>query len=338
MSSSPDPQTHSTDWVLVTGAAGFIGSTLCERLLEQGRRVVGIDNFDPFYGKDLKERNLDAVRARDAGRGHFVFHEGSFDAPELWEKLRAQTPPSLVIHLAAHAGVRPSIERPLDYYENNVLAWVRLLQEIVKSGCQNVVFTSSSSVYGSQKTVPFAEDAKVDDPRSPYAATKKSGEEILSTYAFLYGLRAYSLRLFTVYGPRQRPDLALRSFFLALSQGKPITLFGDGSTYRDYTFVEDTVAGFIAAASSVAREPQGSHEVFNLGAGQPITLKDMVLILSNAMGVTPEIHFAPRHPADVERTWASIAKAREKIGYEPRVSFEQGVARFVDWARSQESR
>lgn len=326
------------EWILVTGAAGFIGSTLCERLLGQGRKVLGIDNFDPFYGRGLKEMNLAAVRSKDDGRGNFEFFEGPFDSPAIWDTLRSRGKIGTVIHLAAHAGVRPSIERPLDYYENNVSAWVRLLQEIVKTGCQNVVFTSSSSVYGSQKTVPFTEDAKVDDPRSPYAATKKSGEEILSTYAFLYGLRAYSLRLFTVYGPRQRPDLALRTFYLALSQGKPITLFGDGSTYRDYTFVEDIVSGFVQAAEAVVREEPGTHEILNLGAGNPITLKDMVLTLSNAMGVTPQVTYAPRHPADVERTWASIERAREKIGYRPEVRFDQGVARFVEWARNQELR
>lgn len=320
---------NSNSTYVVTGAAGFIGSHLCFRLLNEGKTVVGIDNFDPFYSRELKEKNLNISLNNNPG---FKFFEGHFADSKIWDEIfKNNKNVDCVIHLAAHAGVRPSIERPLDYYDNNVTSFVKLL-EILRSHPETaIVFASSSSVYGSQKETPFSEEHRVDDPRSPYAATKKSGEEILSTFAFLYGLRAASMRLFTVYGPRQRPDLALRSFYLALSKGNEITLFGDGSTFRDYTFVEDIVNGLVLGSKYLSSVHSGYHDVFNLGCGSPVTLMDMVKTLSNAMKVEPKLKFAPRHPADVERTWAKVDKAHKTFGYEPKVHFSEGVRRFVEY-------
>ena len=310
--------------VLVTGAAGFIGSTLVDRLLAEGREVVGYDSLDPFYSEELKLRNLEnalksssfrLVRAdiRDAGAMNRVFSEGRFDG---------------VVHLAALAGVRPSLERPSLYADVNVHGTSLILETATRYGNPNVAFASSSSVYGERDDGPFRETDPVERPISPYAATKRAGELVAHTFHHACGLSVSCLRFFTAYGPRQRPDLAIRKFAERIVLGQPIPIFGDGSALRDYTYIDDIVDGVVRALDT-----DSGFAIYNLGAGRKVSVLEVVKLLENALESPVEIEWLPAQIGDVSRTWADITAARDALGYSPHTTMEQGIERFVEWLR-----
>ena len=312
--------------VLVTGAAGFIGSHLVEALAIRGDEVVGIDNFDPFYARASKERNLREIGERPG----FRFHElDMLDVDALAPHLTRDT---VLVHLAAKAGVRPSIADPVGYARVNVAGTAAVMEAARRAGLSRVVFGSSSSVYGDATPIPFREDATAMTPVSPYAATKRAGELLLEALAPLHGFRAASLRFFTVYGARQRPDLAIHSFARRLVQGQALTLYGDGSQARDYTYFTDIVQGVLAAVDWTATAPVGV-DIFNVGGARAVPLKTLVSTLGRAMGIEPRVEWAPMPPGDVQRTCADLEKSRRVLGYDPRVQLEEGIAHFVTWFR-----
>jgi UDP-glucuronate 4-epimerase len=312
--------------VLVTGAAGFIGSHLVEALARRGDDVFGIDNFDPFYPRAVKERNLAEMRAV----ARFTFCEQDMLDAAAVERLL--TPDTVIVHLAAKAGVRPSLADPAGYARANVTGTAAVIEAARRAGVSRLVFGSSSSVYGDSTPVPFREDAMAIEPVSPYAATKRAGELLLQSVAPIYGLRAASLRFFTVYGPRQRPDLAIHAFTRKMSDGETITLFGDGTQSRDYTYCDDIVAGVTAAVDWTADAPRGV-ETFNLGGNRTVPTGDMVAEIARAMGVQPRIEWGPMQPGDVQRTAADLTKSGKVLGYAPRTPFPEGIRRFVAWFR-----
>ena len=315
--------------ILVTGAAGFIGSHLCERLLRRGHDVVGMDSFDSFYDPWIKERNLAAARAMD----RFVEVRGDIRDAEAYAHIPGEI--DCVVHLAARAGVRPSIEEPELYFDVNVSGTVTLLEFMRRRNIQRLVFGSSSSVYGDSAPVPFSEEDRADRPISPYAATKRSGELLVHSHADLYGMSAVCLRFFTVYGPRQRPDLAIHKFARLLHTGEPIPMFGDGSTERDYTEIEDILDGVEGAIHYLARHPR-AYEIVNLGGARTIALHRMIRLLSEALDVEPRIRTLPDQPGDVRRTFADVRKAQRLFGYAPSVPFEEGLYRFAAWYRQEQ--
>jgi UDP-glucuronate 4-epimerase len=314
--------------VLVTGAAGFIGSHVSDALLARGDRVVGLDSFDDFYDPAAKERNLEGALDHAA----FRLVRGDIRTPEDLAGLPDDV--EAIIHLAARAGVRPSIEQPALYSDVNLMGTVRLLEWAKARGVRRFVFASSSSVYGNNEKVPFSESDPVDHPISPYAATKKAGEIICHAASHLDGIAMSCLRFFTVYGPRQRPDLAVHKFARILRGGGEIPMFGDGSTSRDYTYVDDTVSGVLGALEWVSRggSPYG---IFNLGNDRTISLAEMITTISDEMGVSPRIRQLPMQPGDVLRTHADIGLARRELGYQPATEFRLGVQRFLEWFRRQ---
>lgn len=311
--------------ILVTGAAGFIGSHLCQRLLDRGEEVIGVDNFDPLYDHKIKERNLETFLLHE----RFRFFQRDIREPveleNLWKNNCNEI--DVVVHLAARAGVRPSIIDPLGYEKTNILGTGNLLN--LAAGGKNqpkFIFASSSSVYGNSPTVPFRETDNVDCPISPYAATKKAGELLCYTYHHLHGLAITALRFFTVYGPRQRPDLAIRKFTENIMLGQPIEMFGDGNSSRDYTYIDDIIAGVVAAIDRCE-----GYEIINLGSEKPITLKEMIATIERATGCEAKIVQKPAQPGDVEHTFADVKKAARLLGYEPKMPFETGVEKFVAW-------
>jgi UDP-glucuronate 4-epimerase len=308
--------------ILVTGAAGFIGSHVTECLLRRGEQVVGLDNFDPYYPRPMKERNLRAAREHPG----FQFVEADLRDTEAICKLFAHFRPDRVVHLAAKAGVRPSIQAPVAYAETNINGTLNLLQACAEYPVRHFVFASSSSVYGEAARVPFSEEDRTDLPESPYAATKKAGEMLCYTYHRLLGLPITCLRFFTAFGPRQRPDLAIHKFVRLIAAGEPIPFFGDGSTSRDYTYVEDIADGILAALD----RPSG-YEIYNLGHSEPVSLQTMVETIERVMGKRAVLDRQPDQPGDVRTTYADIRKARQRLGYEPRMPFEEGIRRFVSW-------
>lgn len=317
--------------VLLTGAAGFIGSHLAEHLLRRGDEVVGIDNFDPFYPRAVKERNLATARAM---RG-FQFQERDLlDTAALGALL---TPATVVVHLAAKAGVRPSLEDPAGYVRANIAGTQSLVDAARAAGVTRFVFGSSSSVYGDDTPAPFREHAAAIHPTSPYAATMRAGELLLEALAPHAGLRVASLRFFTVYGPRQRPDLAIHKFTGRLARGEAITMFGEGTEARDYTYIDDIVAGVLAAVDWTATAPVGV-EPFNLGGNEAVPLRRMIETIAGALGVTPRIERAPRQPGDVLLTSADLAKSARVLGYHPATPFPEGIRRFVAWYRETNAR
>lgn len=312
--------------ILVTGAAGFIGSTLVDRMLSEGRTVVGLDSFDPFYARELKLANLEEAFRSD----RFQLVEGDIrDERAVCEAL-GRAPIEGVVHLAALAGVRPSLERPADYADVNVRGLAVVLGAAAKQGVQRVVFASSSSVYGEREDGPFLETDRVERPISPYAATKRAGELLAHTFHHAHGLSVVCARIFTAFGPRQRPDLAIRKFAERMQSGQPVPVFGDGSSLRDFTFVGDLADGLLRALDSDL-----AFEILNFGAGRTISVLDVVKTLERELGIQAEIDWQQPQTGDVRRTWASIEAAREAIGYEPTISFEEGVRRFVDWLKGQ---
>lgn len=310
--------------VLVSGAAGFIGSHLAEALLAAGESVVGLDDLDPFYAVAAKERNLALLKARPG----FTDVRGDVRDPTAWASLPDDV--EAVVHLAARAGVRPSLADPALYADVNVTGTARMLEFARARGVRAVVFASSSSVYGNTSTVPFTESDPADAPISPYAATKRAGELLCRAAHEQTGLSIAALRLFTVHGPRQRPDLAIHKFARLLAAGRPLPRYGDGSSARDYTYVSDTVRG-IRSALALARDQAGLFEVVNLGGGDPVTLADLITLVGEEMGIEPAIEPLPMQTGDVRRTWADLARARALLDYEPEVPLRDGVRRFVRW-------
>ena len=310
--------------VVVTGGAGFIGSHLCETLLARGLEVVALDNFDDFYDPAIKRANIEPCMEQPK----FSLVQGDIrDAELLAEVLRDGTA-DVLVHLAAKAGVRPSIADPVGYCDVNVNGTVCLLEAARKHGLGKFIFGSSSSVYGNNRKVPFAESDNVDFPISPYAASKKAGELFCHTYSHLYGMAITSLRFFTVYGPRQRPDLAIHKFTRLIETGQPIPVFGDGSMSRDFTYVDDIVAGVIAAIDSCQ-----DYHIYNLGNSQPVVLRDLVKAIETAVGKEAVIDRQPLQPGDVARTFADITAAGRDLGYAPSTDLAVGLSEFVQWFR-----
>jgi UDP-glucuronate 4-epimerase len=309
----------------VTGGAGFIGSHVVDSLLSDGHEVVALDNFDPFYPRGVKEANIAAHRRHPCWS---LVECDLRDLPAMRAAISGRF--DAIVHLAAKAGVRPSIADPIAYQDVNVQGSQHLLELARERSVPHIVFASSSSVYGVNPRVPWSEADHVLQPISPYASTKVSGELLGHVYSHLYGLRFIALRFFTVYGPRQRPDLAIHKFARLMLEGRTIPVFGDGSTRRDYTYVSDIVAG-VRAAIAYDRSP---YEVVNLGNNRTITLREMIGGLEEALGVQARIEWLPEQPGDVPQTWADIAKARQLFGYEPATPYREGVRRFVEWMRS----
>src|SRR3954470_18509736 len=307
--------------ILVTGGAGFIGSHLVERLIATGHEVSILDDFNDFYDPQIKRANIAGVAGdvtihrvdlRDSAGVNQLFHQEKFDA---------------IVHLAARAGVRPSISEPQLYYDTNVSGTLHLLRAAARTGIERFVFASSSSVYGICKEVPFSEDFHLTQTISPYAATKVAGEFLCSTYSHLYQMRIVALRFFPVYGARQRPDLAIHQFTRKIDAGQPIDQFGDGTTRRDYTYIDDIIQGVMAAF-----DYDGPlYDLFNLGESDTIQLKELIAAIENAVGKKAKINQLPEQPGDVPLTCADISKARKLLGYNPKTPLAVGLPKFVDW-------
>ena len=312
--------------VLVTGGAGFIGSHLCARLVERGDEVAAIDNFDPFYPERIKRRALAPLLAR----GLRLFQADIRDAAAV-ERALGDARPECIVHLAALAGVRPSIERPADYMDVNVRGTCVLLEAARKAGVRRFVFGSSSSVYGANAVPPFRETALIDSPLSPYAASKAAGEQLVSTFRNLYGLEAISLRFFTVYGARQRPDLAIHKFARRMLAGQKLPFFGDGSSRRDYTFIDDILAGVTEALTV----PLSRHEIVNLGGARTTTLRELIALLEEALGVSAQLDHQPAQKGDMPLTSADVTHAGKVLGYAPRTPLREGIQLFADWIRGE---
>jgi UDP-glucuronate 4-epimerase len=311
--------------VLVTGGAGFIGSHLCQRLLREGYEVVCLDNFDAYYDPAIKRRNLEEIRASGGEKG-FQLVEGDIRDKGLLEDLFRRSSVDLVIHLAARAGVRPSIEQPLLYEEVNIAGTLNLLEACRQLGVRDLIFGSSSSVYGKNRKIPFAEDDQLEAMISPYAVTKRTGELFCYAYHHLYGLNIFCLRFFTVYGPRQRPEMAIHKFARLIHDEERIPLYGDGTSRRDYTYIDDIIEGIIGAV----RHLRG-YDIFNLGESQTTPLRELISLIETALGKKAAIEELPEQPGDVPITYADITKARRLLGYDPNVGIEEGVERFVHW-------
>ena len=310
----------------ITGGAGFIGSSLAEKLLNEGNKVVTIDNFCDFYNPKIKENNIKNLITNT----NFKIYKDDIRNREGIKKIFDENEIDIVMHLAAMAGVRPSIQNPILYQGVNCLGTQNILEEMRLHKCSNLVMASSSSVYGNCKEVPFKEDMVVDFAISPYAATKKANEVMTHVYHNLYDMNVIMLRFFTVYGPKQRPDLAINKFTRLMLEDKEIPMFGDGTTSRDYTYIDDIVNG-IDRACKYALENKDVYEILNIGNSSPISLKEMINIIGKTLNVKPKINQLPMQPGDVERTYADISKAKRLIGYEPKTSFEEGIKKFVEW-------
>jgi len=310
----------------VTGAAGFIGSHVAEALLARGDEVVGLDNFEAFYSPDIKRRN---VRAALECSGYLAV-EGDLRSAAIVERAFGEGPFDAVIHLAGRAGVRPSLMDPAGYSETNVSGTALMLEAARRQGVGHFLFASSSSVYGARSTAPFRESDPVDEPASPYAATKRAGELLAATFHQLYGLPVTCLRFFTVYGPRQRPDMAIHRFTRLIDAGQEVEVYGDGRSQRDYTFIDDVVDGVLRALD----RPQG-YRVYNLGTNRTVPLTGLVELISACLGRAPRIVRLPDQPGDVPLTYADISLARSELGYEPLTPLEGGIATFVDWYRKE---
>ncbi len=308
--------------ILVTGGAGFIGSCLTDRLLADGREVVVLDSFDPFYDPAAKLRNL---REASANPG-FRLVQGDIRDAASTDAAFGAAPIETVVHLAARAGVRPSIEDPVAYVSVNLDGTVRLLEACRRHGVGRFVFGSSSSVYGNNIKVPFEETDPVDQPISPYAATKRAGELLARTYHHLFGIKVACLRFFTAFGPRQRPDLAIRKFAELMAAGQEIPVYGDGTSGRDYTYVDDIVDGIVLAVDRAT-----AFHTWNLGGSQPVALDDVIARLALGLRVEPRIRRLPPQPGDVDRTWADVSRTKRDLGWSPRTSFDAGMDAFLAW-------
>jgi UDP-glucuronate 4-epimerase len=310
---------------LVTGGAGFIGSHICERLLAAGHAVWALDDLNDFYDPALKRRNLADIQALHK---RFVFCEGTVADRSCVERIFRTAPFDQVIHLAARAGIRPSLAEPALYQRVNVEGTANILEAARVNGVVKLILASSSSVYGVNSKVPFVESDPVFAPISPYAASKLACEALGHVYHHVYGMDIVMLRFFTVYGPRQRPDLAIHKFARLLAAGRPIEIFGDGSSARDYTYVTDIVDGIVACVQQTF-----GYEVFNLGGSHPVKLSRLVELLEAALGKKALLERKPDQPGDVPQTWADISKSGQRLGYSPKVRIEEGIPLFVEWFR-----
>lgn len=315
--------------VLVTGAAGFIGSSAVDALLARGDRVVGIDNFNAFYDPAIKRRNLAQAQAHPA----FTLVAGDLLDAALIDGLFARERPDVVLHLAAWAGVRPSFENPQLYYDVNIKGSQHIIDACLAHPVSHLVFASSSSVYGGSDRIPFQEDDPISGPVSPYAATKRMNEHMCHVYSHVRDLRVTLLRFFTVYGPRQRPEMAIHKFARLIDAGAPVPMFGDGVTLRDYTYIDDILDGVLKAIDTPFR-----YEILNLGESHTTSLRDLIRMIGEALGKTPVIEEHPMHKGDVPVTYACIDKARELLGYAPNCAMEEGLRRFVAWYRAEQAR
>jgi UDP-glucuronate 4-epimerase len=308
--------------IFLTGAAGFIGSHFTKKLLQNGHTVIGLDNFDPFYNKSIKESNLERLKTFKS----FNFIEGDIRDKNVIGNIFKEYTIDLVVHLAAKAGVRPSIEDPSGYFEVNVNGTINILDQMVANNINKMLFASSSSVYGNNEKVPFSEKDNVDNPISPYAASKKSCELICSTYNTLHNIKIFAFRFFTVYGPSQRPEMAIAKFTNAIINNEPITLFdGKGNTSRDYTFINDIVDGLYSSLDKVK-----GYEIFNLGESKTVKLIELVRIIESKLKKKAHIIFGEKQPGDVQTTFADISKANKILGYSPKVNIDEGIELYCN--------
>ena len=314
--------------ILITGGAGFIGSNLADSLLTKGHNITVIDNFNDYYNPAIKEDNI----VHNLNNPKYKLYRSDIEDLPTLKSIFSENKFDVVVHLAARAGVRPSLENPIAYVKTNIEGTVNILECMKENNIKKLVFASSSSVYGNCKSEIFSEDLKVTEPISPYAATKSSCEQIIYTYMHLYGINAVCLRFFTVYGPRQRPDLAITKFTNRIMQNQPIDMYGDGTTKRDYTFIDDIVAGITSAIDYNATP----YEIINLGGGEPITLANMIKTIENAIGTKATINKMPMQPGDVNKTVCDWAKAHKLLGYTPSTTFANGIQKFIEWKRNRE--
>lgn len=310
--------------ILITGGAGFIGSTLADKLIKDNKIIV-IDNFNNYYDPEIKENNI----KHNLDNLNYKLYRGDILDKDLLDKIFAENKIDLIVHIAASAGVRPSIENPLKYFEVNVLGTLNILEMIKKYKIKKLVFASSSSIYGNSKAEKFSEDLKVSEPISPYAATKLSAEQIIYTYSKLYNFQSICLRFFTVFGPRQRPDLAIHKFIKLIEKDETIPVYGDGSTVRDYTYIDDIVDGIIGAINY----NESQYEIINLGGGSPVSLNEMIKTIEVVLNKKAKIQYLPMQAGDVDRTASDIQKANRLLNYCPKTSFKEGVIKFVQWRK-----
>ena len=319
--------------IVVTGGAGFIGSNLCEMLCRTEHRIISIDNFNDFYNPEIKHQNIAEVEK--ASKGEFISLQGDIRDKAFINDVFKKYKPEGIIHLAAYAGVRPSIKNPVMYADVNINGTVTLLESMRDNGVNKMIFASSSSVYGNSDKVPFSENDSVDYPISPYAATKKAGELLCYTYSHLFDMQIACLRFFTVYGRRQRPDPAIHKFLKLIDEGGEITLFGDGNTRRDYTYIDDILDGIMKTWKWLVNG--GRYDIFNLGESHTISLKEMVETIEKVFGKKAKIKEGPMMPGDVKRTYADNSKAIKILGYSPQTDFTEGIHKFVEWYRGKQS-
>lgn len=316
---------------LITGGAGFIGSSLSEKLVKEGNKVIAIDNFCNFYNPKIKENNVKELLESE----NFILYKKDIRDRQAIKAIFDENHIDIVIHFAAMAGVRPSIENPVLYQEVNCMGTQNILEEMNAHNIKKLVMASSSSVYGNCKEVPFREDMVVDFAISPYAATKKANEVMTHVYHKLFDMNVIMLRFFTVYGPKQRPDLAINKFTRLMMNDKEIPMFGDGTTSRDYTYIDDIVDGIIKSCEYVMQN-KNIYEILNIGNSSPTSLKEMINTIAKVLKVEPKIKQLPMQPGDVDRTYADVNKARELIGYDPKTTFEQGIEKFINWYKQNE--
>ncbi len=309
--------------ILITGGAGFIGSSLADKLLNLGYNVIAIDNFSDYYNPAIKRDNIKQALQNSNYKLYEINIENIADI----ERVFAENNIDTVVHLAARAGVRPSIEAPLAYAMTNIIGTLNILEMMKKYNVKRMSMASSSSVYGNCQAEKFSEDLNIREPISPYAATKSADEQFCYTYHHLYGLEIYMLRFFTVFGPRQRPDLAINKFTHLIMQNKPIDMYGDGSTMRDYTYIDDIIDGIIATMNY----SKTGYEIFNLGGGSPVTLKEMISTIEKVLGKKAQINQMPMQPGDVDKTVSDISKSEKLLGYHPKTTFTEGVKKFIEW-------
>lgn len=311
--------------LFITGGAGFIGSTLCDRMLECDNKIVVVDNFNDYYSPKLKEKNI----KHNLENKNYKLYRGDICDKNLLRKIFEENQIDVVVHIAASAGVRPSIENPLSYVKNNIEGTVNIVEVMKENGIKKIVFASSSSIYGNCKEEIFSEDLKVSEPISPYAASKSACEQFLYTYSKLFDIQVVALRFFTVFGPRQRPDLAIRKFIDLIKENKPIPVYGDGTTIRDYTYIDDIVDGIIGAINY----NDTPYEIINLGGGAPVSLNQMIETIEKVLNKKAKIEHLPMQPGDVSKTAADITKAKKLLNYNPKTSFKEGIIKFIEWEK-----
>lgn len=314
---------------VITGGAGFIGSNLADNLLKEGHKIIVIDNFCDFYNPKIKENNI----KNNINNTNYLLYKSDIRNREEIEKIFEENKIDCVIHLAAMAGVRPSIENPILYQEVNCVGTQNILEAMKKNNIKNLVMASSSSVYGNCKEVPFKEEFIVDYAISPYAATKKANEVMTHVYHKLNNMNVIMLRFFTVFGPRQRPDLAINKFTRLMLNNEEIPMYGDGTTSRDYTYIDDIVNG-IKKSIEYVEDNDNIYEIINLGNSSPTSLKEMINVIGQVLGKTPNIKELPMQPGDVERTFADVSKANRLLGYKPQTTFYNGIEKFVEWYKN----